>query len=83
MSKTEFDALEERVDQLEKSDLEQTSGEINFLRGQLDRMDPANRSICFKDFIIIKTNIRSNSIRTFIQDNFPDKQDGMILQHVY
>ena len=56
---------------------------MNFLREQIDRLDVANRSICFSGISTMNVSKRMIMIDCFMDTNLSDKKIDMIIHHLY
>ena len=67
----EFKVLEDRVSKLERAPQSSGSLQINALKQQLNRLDPANKSVCIRNLKDNDVSSRRSTIEALFKDNFP------------
>ena len=80
VSRVDFEALEEKVKELQSGGF--AIPQSSFLRDQTNRLDPANKSLCFSGFKSTSTEARTTVIRAFLDSQGVNGSNHQI-QHVY
>ena len=81
VSQVEFKRLEKRLDDLEAGCL--PTVQIDFLQEQLNRLDPANKSLCFAGFKSTSSNGRDAQIKAFLKDIMAEDLNICQIQHIF
>ena len=80
VSSVQFGVLEARVQKLEAGGL--ASSEISFLQQQVNRLDPANRSLAFTGFKSTSANGRNALIQNFLTTTSSDPR-VLNIEHIW
>ena len=82
VTQANFTRLEARVFDLENQQLQSDTPEMNFLLQQLDRLDPARKSLSVVGFKNSTARSRTTIIEEFIRTNFPSEQGHVYIEHI-
>ena len=81
VSRVQFEGLEKRVVELEAGGL--ASSRINWLQDQLNRLDPANKSLSFSGFISTSAAGRRANIETFLTSVMGESVPICQIEHIF
>ena len=83
VTKVQFEELETRVHKLEMNVVSAANPDMSFLQSQLERLDPAHKSISLKSFKGEVAKDRESLIQKFFSDKLPDFASKISIEHVY
>ena len=79
----QFDLLEARIATLEKNPPTTVAPDMIFFQNELNRLDPANRSISFIGFTSQSAAKRTEICTKFLQDNFLFGAMDFLMDYIY